>query len=270
MQTVAFAQSDLLAVQLADEDNHEAAAIEFRRLTIESPTDEDKGGYYWAAAYEYLENDNHDLVEKMLDQAEDLNPELTTPALLLRGENAINNKDLTEASFYFESLNRGSDRDIGIYSSRRLSTIKLRQRDVRAARDALDTYNSENKDAIDAIGQYASGHDKKPVVGGLLGIIPGLGHMYAGEYSNGIRSMILNGIFIFGMVHTADQEQWGAFTVITFFELTWYTGSIYGGIDASHRYNQRRLNDCIDTINKDTQFQPDYEALPSVSLKIMF
>ena len=71
--------------------------------------------------------------------------------------------------------------------------------------------------------------------GGVLGLVPGLGYAYSGEYANAVRSLILNSLFIWGMVETADDDQWGLFALVTFGEFTWYSGSIYGGIDAAHR-----------------------------------
>ena len=96
-------------------------------------------------------------------------------------------------------------------------------------------------DKLRLVEDYAAGSDKSPTVGGLLGIVPGLGYAYSGEWSNMVRSMVLNGLFGWAMFECADREEWGLFAVTTFFELTWYTGSIYGGIDAAHRYNRERL-----------------------------
>ena len=101
-------------------------------------------------------------------------------------------------------------------------------------------------------------------------MIPGLGYLYAGEQANALRSLILNGLFIYGMVQTGEDEEWGAFSVITFFEITWYTGSIYGGIDASHRYNQRRLQTCLQVIDDQSRFTPDLRKLPAIALKYSF
>jgi hypothetical protein len=72
------------------------------------------------------------------------------------------------------------------------------------------------------------------------------------------------------MTQTADDEEWGAFAVISFFEITWYSGSIYGGIDAAHRHNQRRLDDCAAAINGHSAFEPDYATLPVVTLTFRF
>ena len=100
--------------------------------------------------------------------------------------------------------------------------------------------------------------------------MPGLGYAYSGEYSNALRSLILNSIFIYGMTDTADKEQWGAFAAITFFELTWYTGSIYGGIDAAHRHNRTRLTGCLDAVDGNAGVRVDLSRIPVVSLSFDF
>ena len=42
-----------LAVELAEQGDHHGAAIEFRRLALESSDARKQGAYYWASAYEY-------------------------------------------------------------------------------------------------------------------------------------------------------------------------------------------------------------------------
>ena len=101
-------------------------------------------------------------------------------------------------------------------------------------------------------------------------MIPGLGYAYSGEYANALRSVILNGIFIYAMVDTADREQWGAFTALTFFELTWYTGSIYGGIDSAHRYNREQQDAVTDAVRDEFQYELDLKALPTVNIEFTF
>ena len=101
----------------------------------------------------------------------------------------------------------------------------------------------DDPERLRIVEDYANGSDKSPTVGGLLGIVPGLGYAYSGEWGNMVRSLFLNGLFGWAMFECADRDEWGLFAVTTFFELTWYTGSIYGGIDAAHRYNRERLDD---------------------------
>ena len=147
---------------------------------------------------------------------------------------------------------------------------ELRAGDLPAARAGLQRAPDPAPPALAALEAYAQGRDKKPWLGGVLGLVPGFGYFYAGEWANGFRSVILNGLFIFGMVNTAQHDEWGAFGVISFFEVTWYTGSIYGGIDASHRYNRERLNQTVNGVNGAAAFAPDLVKLPLVSLQFSF
>jgi hypothetical protein len=72
------------------------------------------------------------------------------------------------------------------------------------------------------------------------------------------------------MVDTAEDDSWGAFSIITFFEITWYTGSIYGGVDSAPRYNRNRLQACIQIIDDQSVFNPDLRKMPAISLKYSF
>ena len=267
----AFSDDRELAVTLSKEGDHAGAAIEFRRLALEEAKPESQAGYYWASAYEYGKALQFGTAGKMLDAGENASPELKAPGLLLRGEQSRSEKKWPEASFYFRSLILGeASADVKTYSSRRLAESCLRQNNLPAAREALSLSPTAQNNAAIALDRYEQDSDKSPKVGGILGLIPGLGYAYAGEYANALRSAILNSLFIFGMVTTAEDEQWGGFAVITFFEFTWYSGSIYGGIDASHRYNSRRLEDCAREIDSDAAFSPDYSRLPEIALKFTF
>ena len=265
------ADSSRLAVRLAAEGDHEGAVIEFRRMALAASSPSARGGYHWAAAHEYWKAGDHGLADKMLNRAEDEAPDLSLPALVLRGESASASRAWEEADFYFSSvLNGRAGDDERAYAAARLAAVRMRRADASGARAALAESPANAEAALAAVDTYVAGRDRNPKVGGVLGLIPGFGYFYAGEFANGLRSIILNGLFIFGMADTANEEQWGAFAVITFFEFTWYSGSIYGGVDASHRYNRRRLDDCVATISGSSRFEPDYAQLPVVSLRFSF
>lgn len=258
------------AKKLSDEGNHPAAAVEFRRLASTSPAASDQAAYYWAAAYEYGAIGDTFLSDKMLDQAENNDPTLTAEALLQRGNNALTDKRWNEAEFYFQGLTQGTSQPVARFANRSLAVARLHQGNLTGARESLALSKEENQDGFKAIDNYARGSDKSPRIGGLLGIIPGLGYAYSGEYQNAARSLILNSLFIFGMVNTADEDLWGPFAVISFFEVTWYSGSIYGGIDAAHRYNQDRLEGCASAIRGEDRVTPDYSQLPLLRLQYKF
>lgn len=260
-----------LAVELAEERDAHASAIEFRRLGLRADTGREQAGYFWAAAYQYVQLREYETADRMLDRVEDAWLDYESEALLLRAENAEERARVDEASFYWESLIRGdADPSIRRLASRRLAALRLRQQDADGAREALLRSPVDHERGLEAIERYERGRDKNPRLGGVLGMVPGLGYAYAGEYANALRSLILNSLFIWGMVETAQNDHWGAFAVITFFEITWYTGSIYGGIDASHRYNRERMDAAVRDIHDGAGFQPEWEAVPSISIRYIF
>ncbi|NQT91924.1 MAG: hypothetical protein HQ559_04115, partial [Lentisphaerae bacterium] len=190
--------------------------------------------------------------------------------LLLRAETALEETKYKEASFYLQTVVEEEEGDAVAFASRRLARALLLRGDLDGAREALLIVQGDTSEELAAIEKYAARGNRIPWVGGVLGIIPGLGYLYSGEYSNAARSLLLNSIFIYAMTHTASEEQWGAFAALTFFELTWYTGSIYGGIDAAHRYNRDRLDRCLSAVDGKTSFSPVEAQIPIVSLSYEF
>ena len=257
-----------LAAELANEGQFDAAAVEYRRLALKAPAVHDRSGYYWGAAYAYFKSKNSDLSLKMLDHAEDASEAFANETMLLRMECALQTHDSQAAGFYAQSLiQSGSEPLKQIAQSRKIGlTLQNRSSDRKSLNHdtELPPYTRE------AIQRYAAGNDKNPKLGGFFGMVPGLGYAYAGEYANALRSLILNGLFIYGMVDTAEDESWGAFSIITFFEMTWYSGSIYGGIDASHRYNQNRLQASLQMLDDHSGFRPNLNHMPAVVLKYQF
>ncbi len=77
----------------AEEGNHSAAAIEYRRLGMMTEDQENRAGYYLAAAFEYLITKDFNLSLKMLDKAESGFDGLREEMLLLRAEAAMSGKE---------------------------------------------------------------------------------------------------------------------------------------------------------------------------------
>jgi len=257
-----------LAAELAAEKQYKSAAIEYRRLALATDADVEREGYYWAAAYIYHLNHDESLAIKMLDNSEDAGSAFEHETTLLRLDCAIAEKNLTEAEFYAESLAQSETKELKHIAQSRITKLAVMNNDIKKAKESLP--EKQDKRLINAISTYDQGHDKSPKLGGFMGMVPGLGYAYSGEYANALRSLIMNGLFIYAMVETADDDDWGVFSVITFFEITWYTGSIYGGIDSAHRYNQRRLQACIQVIDDQSQYKPVLRKMPAISLKYTF
>lgn len=260
-----------LAQELSGEGQHGPAALEYRRLALSETKLKARGGLLWAAAYEYIQARQWALAPALLDRAEDSDGDLKSVTLLLRAEVASAGKKYDEAVYYLQSaVGEDTPADMRKFIVRRTAGEHLRAGRSDQARAALSQAPGDEAVALAALTNYERERDKSPVLGGVLGLIPGLGYMYAGEYANGLRSLILNGLFMGAMVYSGVEDQWGAFAVISFFELTWYGGSIYGGIDAAERYNRARQERCLEAVQGPAAFAPDFKQLPVVSLQFRF
>ena len=102
-----------------------------------------------------------------------------------------------------------------------------------------------------------------------MGVVPGLGYAYSGEWGNALRSLILNGIFGWALVETAEEDQWGLFAVCAFLETTWWSGSIYGGVDAARRWNRREADEAAAAAQGGGTWRgrADWDAVPAVVVK---
>ena len=259
-----------LAASLCESRDFARSALEYRRLAADlEPDDPALPGLYLAAADAYRQEGGWDRMERMLDHAEDVGAGGSEPLLFLRAARAEGVRDWLSAADYAEELAtvHGRDEPLSIWARGAAASNYLRAGDPASAR-ALVAGDAASEAAID---RYLAGHDKSPRLGGILGIVPGLGYAYSGEWGNMFRSILLNGIFGWAMYETADRDQWGLFAVSTFFELTWYSGSIYGGIDAAHRHNRDRLDAAVREIRGDGPPQLRRDAAVDVfSLRLSF
>lgn len=255
-----------LALTLAGEERHHLAALEYRRLALSATDEAAAARWYWLAAYSYAAAAEWQLTDKMLHYVEEHDPlTLELETNWLRAEQSLAQRDWRSAGFYFESLSQAGDtpewRD---YAARGATIAALRAGRLTQAAALVPSAAAAELQA------YTAGRDKSPRIGGLLGIIPGAGYLYSGEYGNACRSLLLNSLFIWGMYATAREDQWGFFAVITFAELTWYSGSIYGGIDAAQRYNARRLDNTIETLRAPQEPRLNRERLPLITVQFGF
>lgn len=96
---------------------------------------------------------------------------------------------------------------------------------------------------VEVMPQLATLPSKSPLGAGLLGLVPGLGHLYIGDVGTAMSALVWNGVFGWALYESVKQEQWSLTVVLGMFEAMWYGGSILGAISGAHRYNRdARLN----------------------------
>lgn len=270
-----------LAEELFAEGQYAAAAIEFRRLALHAESPSDAATWLWMAANAYAQPaDVHaarlasDLLDDVEDAAPPDDPAYPLPIAFLRAELSLRLREPGAARYYFQSIPDAIPPSADPaqadawreYAARGAAAAALADHDLPAARAAATPY----PEALAAVDAYAAVPHKSPLLGGILGIIPGAGYLYSGEYGNAIRSVILNSLFIWAMVETAIEDQWALFGVTTFLETTWYTGSIYGGIDSAHRHNREALDRATAELRPipPSSVAPSSPALPLLHLVI--
>ena len=261
-----WSSSLALAEEFLASGDASAAALEWRRLEADAdPADAElRGSLLLAAADAYREDGAWDRMGRVLDRAESeaavrapIEPEI----LFLRMRRSEGLREWASAAEWGETLAESRrDRAESARVSRLAAADWLLAGSPAEARRATD-----DPAAIAAIDRWERGSDRSPTVGGLLGLVPGLGYAYSGEWGNAFRSIVLNGLFGWAMYECAAHDEWGLFAVTTFFELTWYTGSVYGGIDAAHRCNRERLEDAARDVRGDAP-APALRRAPAVEL----
>lgn len=104
---------------------------------------------------------------------------------------------------------------------------------------------------------------KSPALAGVLSIVPGLGHIYIGEYSNALLAAVWNGIFIYGLVDSIVSGRYGQAAVIGLLESIWYGGTIFGAIAGAHRYNRDAFRVVENGLRRDINALIDPEPWPA-------
>jgi tetratricopeptide (TPR) repeat protein len=94
---------------------------------------------------------------------------------------------------------------------------------------------------------------KNPTIAGLLAVVPGAGHLYCGRKRDALISFLLNGAMIYAAYEAFDNDLVAIGTIITFFELGFYAGTIYSAVSSAHKYNRDAKNRFLDEIREKTR-----------------
>jgi len=73
----------------------------------------------------------------------------------------------------------------------------------------------------------------------LSAVLPGAGHLYCDRPRDGLVSLLLNGVFLWGTYAAVEREQWTLAGILGVFELGWYSGNVVSAANAAHQWNRR-------------------------------
>ncbi|MGA1842320.1 MAG: tetratricopeptide repeat protein [bacterium] len=93
--------------------------------------------------------------------------------------------------------------------------------------------------------------EKSPAAAGVLSIIlPGSGYIYAGKWQTGITAFLVNGVFIGAGIEAFDNDLPVLGSILSLFEIGWYTGTIYGSVQSAKRHNHRFREEKLWSLNQ--------------------
>lgn len=86
---------------------------------------------------------------------------------------------------------------------------------------------------------------KSPTTASVLNaVLPGAGYLFVGQRQTAATAFLINGLFIWGSVHSFLKGNIAAGTILASFEAGWYIGGIHGASIQAKLYNERLYETC--------------------------
>jgi tetratricopeptide (TPR) repeat protein len=111
---------------------------------------------------------------------------------------------------------------------------------------------------------------KSPVLAGIFsGLLPGSGQLYNGRLGDALLAFFLNSLFIVGAVEAVHSDAPAVAGILSFFEVGWYVGNVYGAVNGANKYNRHTTETFLR--NLDNRFHPVLpETRPTPMLGVQF
>jgi len=114
---------------------------------------------------------------------------------------------------------------------------------------------------------------KSPGVAGALAVLPGGGYLYCNRPRDALISFLLNGGLIYAAYEAFDNDMPALGGVISFVEIGFYSGNIYGSISSAHKYNHDQERRFVDRLKENLKVglssRPENKGL-ELSLRYRF
>jgi len=200
----------------------EAAAAQFESVAQRASEGRIRGVALLSAGRAHLLGDRHLLAAARLGEARVAAGDdviIGDEALYLMGWARVAQQDWDSAQSIFGELSgRSGPRQV-------------------SAQSALQRF--ETREALD---------QKNALLAGVLSLIPGLGHMYLGQWTVGFAALFWNALFIFATGYSIYNAEWGVAAVLGVFELSWFSGTMFGALNGAFRHNKDLASNWLDDL----------------------
>ena len=110
---------------------------------------------------------------------------------------------------------------------------------------------------------------KSPVLAGVLSAaLPGSGQFYVGRRGDALLALLLNTLFVAGIVEAISQDRPAVAGLLGFFEAGWYAGNILGAVNGAHKYNALQGRKFIEEMEQQFPYEPPRSSLTTPTLGI--
>lgn len=248
------------AEQLYSQKKYIIAIAEYERFVYLFPGDErvSESRYRVGMAY-YAESRYKEAIQSFSDliEAQDAGSAYYTRAFFMAAESDLRLRRLSSALTTLHNLmNLSDDTDVQDEANYRIGWIYLETADWEKAQTYFQKISRRNHDKyrladlIRDLEHADDVHHKSPGVAGALAILPGGGYLYCNRPRDAMISFLLNAGLIYAAYEAFDNEMYALGGVITFVEIGFYSGSIYGSISSAHKYNRDQNRKFVDRLKK--------------------
>jgi tetratricopeptide (TPR) repeat protein len=91
---------------------------------------------------------------------------------------------------------------------------------------------------------------KSTALAGTLAIVPGAGYLYLGRYQDAMIALLVNGGLIYAAYEAFSNDLYALGSLITFVEIGFYAGSIYGSVASAHKHNRKKEQQWIEDLRQ--------------------
>jgi hypothetical protein len=115
---------------------------------------------------------------------------------------------------------------------------------------------------------------KSPRLAGILaGVLPGAGHLYAGQPQQALTAFLLNGSFLTGAAFAFREGLVAVGAILLYFETGWYLGNINSAVEAAHSANRQQQSALTDQLRATYAPPPltfQHLQTPGLGLRLTF
>jgi len=152
-----------------------------------------------------------------------------------------------------------NDRNIHDECFYRIGWIYIETSSWDKANECFGKISPENKDKyrLETLAAELNKSDsiplKNPSATGILAVFPGAGFLYCNRYQDALTAFLLNAGLMYAAYEAFDKENYALGGLLSFAELGFYAGSIYGSVTAAHKYNRARTQGFIEELKQNAK-----------------